>query len=468
MQKICFIVCLFFFSTLFSNVHAQDLSVRHSAGGQASALAVGDIYWYQAIGERLLILKKNGGEKVGELQLASRAGGICTDLLLDGTLLYAVLDGSEVVVLDISTSRSPKIVNRMRAEDLGIRPREFAIVAGSPVVYGDGGAVRLQDASSLVSCEGVVTGVSNTLGNGVVYAKERKLFDSATNTFLGSASEVFALSEQANAPIGTLLYVRSLKGSTEVGLMTSDLKEFGSTLGKVLLQGEYTDVLVRGSRAYVVTDAGLYVLGVSPKELRLLREFPLEGVRSVDIVASNYFALCGDFGYGLYRIENDSGGVGRTLFRVVPANGAMRAGFFDGRGVQIETDAGSLYYSFEGELSHCYSDHTSHFMQAVRVPTSAVVLGGEAEIEQDGTVTVHTSKGDMQVVLPSPATTVVAVSGDFWFGTENGIYVVGQGKEEPLLVGLQLAGPIVQLIPLLDGSVGFVSGAGVVGVVDMH
>jgi len=449
-------------------VQAQTLSVLHSAGGQASALAIGDTYWYQAIGERLLILKKNGGAKVGELSLTSRAGGICTDLLLDGTLLYALLDGNEVVVLERSRTRAPQIVERMRAEDLGVRPRKFAIVGGSPVVFGEGGAVRLQDASTVVSCEGVVTGITNTLGDGVVYAKERKLFDAATNTFLHSASEVFSLSENANAPLGTLVYVRTQDGATEVGLMTSDLKEVGSTLSKELLQGEYTDVLVRGSRVYVVTNAGVFVLGVSPKELRLLREFPLEGVRSVGVVASNYFALCGDFGYGLYRIENDSGGVGRTLFRVVPTNTALQAGFFVGRGVQVESDDGSLYYSFGGELSPCYSDHTSAFMQTVHVPKSAVVLGAEAEIEEDGSVTMHTSQGNMQLVLPSPATTVVPISGDFWFGTENGVYVVGQREEEPILVGLQLAGPIVQLIPLFDGSVGFVSAAGVVGVVAMH
>jgi hypothetical protein len=63
---------------------------------------------------------------------------------------------------------------------------------------------------------------------------------------------------------------------------------------------------------------------------------------------------------------------------------------------------------------------------------------------------------------------VIAVGGNFWFGAEDGIYMVGQREDEQILLGLQLAGPIVQLIPLLDGSVGFVSGAGVVGVVSKH
>lgn len=439
---------------------ADSLSVRHSAGGQAGALVVGDNYWYQTIGEQLFVLKKNGGNRVSQIALAKPAGGICTDLLLDGDTLYALLGGDEVVELSVSSPKSPTIVSRTCAEELGIRPRQFAMMSGSPVVFGEGGAVRLADGSSLVTCDCEVTGISNTLEQGVVYAMDRKMFNAQTNTFLGSATELHALNENANAPIGTLVFIRALQGTTEVGLMSNEVKEIGS-LAKAVIDGEYSDVLVRGSRVYVVTDAGISVLGISPKEIRLLREFPISGVRSIGIVASNYFALCGDFGYGLYRIDNDSGGVGQTLFRVVEANGPMQAGMFDPRGVQVSTTAGGMYYTFDKGLAE---------MNAVcgeaPLQTSAIVLGAEAVIEENGSVTMRTSVGDMQLVLPSPALTVVAVSGDFWFGTQNGMYVVGQRTDDPQLIGIQLAGPIVQLIPLFDGAVGFVSGAGVVGVVE--
>jgi hypothetical protein len=464
MHPIRFIVCLCFLLLSSEIVLGEGLEVRHSAGAQSRTLALRGDYWFQALGEQLIVLKKNSGDQVASVQLTMPACGICTDLLAVGDTLFALLDGEEVIELDISSPQSLNIVSRKRADEIGIRPRQFATIGDIPVVMGDGGVVRLVDGSPVVECDDEVTGVFNTLHNGEVYALNRRLYSADTHTFLGSATEVHPLSDSANAPSGTLVFVRALEGKTEVGLMTSELKEIGS-LGKVVIEGAFTDVLLRGSRVFLVTNKGIYVLGVSPKELRLLRKFPVNGVRSIGIVASNYFALCGDFGYGLYRIEDDPGGVGRTLFRVVPANGAMKPGFSTGRNIEVQAENGSFYYSFGGDFSPCYSDHASQMMRSVHVPTSAIVLGAEAEIEEDGSVTMRTSEGDMQVTLPSPAITVVAVAGDFWFGTKNGIYIIGHREDEPLLCGLQLAGPIVQLIPLLDGTVGFVSGAGVVGVV---
>ncbi len=465
MQFIYFLVCLFFLMFSSVKLHADDLAVRHCAGAQARALAVRDNYWYQALGEKVIVLKKNSGDQMACVPLAMPAGALCTDLLIDGDTLYGLLDGDEVIVLDISSPQTPVLVSRMRGDALGIRPRRFTRLGDSVLVMGEGGAVRLADGSAIVTCEDEVTGVFNTSGNGVVYAMNRRLYSVDSQQFLGSATEVHTLEASANAPVGTHVFVRALDGKTEVGFMRTDLKEVGE-LGKAVVAGDFADILLRGSRVYLVTSKGVFVFGVSPKELRLLREFSLDGISSIDIVASNYFALCGNFGYGLYRIEDDRGGDGQTLFRVVSANGPMRAGSFDGRGVQVETEDGLHYYSFDGEFSPCDSDHTTQSIGTVRVPTSAVVLGAQAVIGESGVVTLRTSKGDVEVTLPSPARTVVAVAGDFWFGTENGIYIVGQREDESLLVGLQLAGPIVQLIPFLDGSVGFVSGAGVVGVVE--
>ncbi len=464
MQNFCFIICSFFVLFPGSALQADGLYVRHATGGQASSLVVGNGYWYQALGEQLLVLKKNGGEIVTTVPLASKATAHCTDLFLDGNRLYALLDGSEVVVLDIQEPPAPSISDRMSEEALGVVPRQFGTVGKLPVVFGEGGVVRLRDGQKLVDWSGIVTGAATTSKYGDVFTSGNNLYDGDSGELLGIATCLFELDESANANIGTLLYTLNFGDETEVGLMTSDLMPLG-TLGKEMLSGKLENVFVRGSRVYVVTTSDVYVLGIAPKELRLLRTFDVAGVRDIGIAASNYFAMCGSFGRGLFRIAEDSGGAGETLFRVMPANGAISAGVFDERGVQVETEDGSLYYSFGGELSPCYSDHSSQLMNLVQVPTRAVVLGGEAVISESGSVTLHTSEGDTELTLPSPAITVVAIAGDFWFGTENGIYIVGQLEDEPLLIGLQLAGPIVQLIPLLDGTVGFVSGAGVVGVV---
>ncbi len=462
MQKICFIIYTFFLLFATNASQAESLYVRHATGGQASALVVGNGYWYQSLGEKLLVLKKNGGELIATVPLAGKGTAHCTDLCIVENRMYALLDGSEVVEIDLRQPAAPNLGRRIAVEELGIVPRQFGTVSNFPVVFGEGGVVRLGDEKKLIDCSDLVTGVATTSSFGVVFASDNKLFGGESNELLGIATCIYELDEGANANSGTLVYARDLGEVTEVGLMTSALMPVG-TLGKEILDGELETMYVRGSRVYVATSAGVYVLGVSPKEFRLLRTFAIEGVKDIDIVSSNYFALCGKFGRGLYRIDDDRGGEGESLFRVVPANNSMSAGVFDTRGVQVSTELGSLYYVFGEEL--VASDLS---FEEVLAPTTAVVLGADAAIDEFGAVTLLTSDAEMEVTLPSPATTVIAVGGNFWFGAEDGIYMVGQREDEQILLGLQLAGPIVQLIPLLDGSVGFVSGAGVVGVVSKH
>jgi len=138
--------CLYlvFISTLFVHGPAcgDGMQVRHSFGGRALALEIVDDYWYQAIGDKLIVLTKNGGSKVATIILAQDpASGSCKDLLHSGDRMFALLDGREVVVIDITVITSPKIIHRYTARSLGIIPRDLILVNGWPVVIGDGGAV---------------------------------------------------------------------------------------------------------------------------------------------------------------------------------------------------------------------------------------------------------------------------------------------------------------------------------------
>ena len=466
MRKICILICLVFSCLISKKSFGDGLVVLHSAGGQASALAISDDYWYQAVGEELLVLRKNSGAQVAAISLVSAAGGVCTDILLDSDQLYALIDGKEVVVLSISKSNSPLVIERITFDELGFRPRKLALVSGSPVVMGDGGATRLKDGSLIASSDATITSVSNTLNNGIVYVSNRKMYDSINGVFLGSATELAPLESSANAPIGTLVYTRNLEDATEVGLLSGDLKDVDTSKSKVILPGEYSEVVVRGSRVFLATSEGIFVLGIAPKELRLLKTSEQRGVNNIGVLASNYFALSGDFGRGIYRIEGDSGGAGETLIRVVSANGTMGPGQFDNRGVQIPTKDGSVYYGFGDNIT---TSTTS--VKRAETPFDCVVLGSEVVIDEaNGVVHLFTSSDETILELASPASTVVAISGNFWFGTDDGIVVYGTTRENKLieLASVNLAGPIVQLIPLLNGTVAFVSEAGYVGVVGMR
>jgi hypothetical protein len=463
MLKICIIICLVFSGANAKISHGAGIEVLHSAGGQASALVIGEKYWYQAVGEQLLVLEKNGGAQVSAIELVCPAGGVCADLLLDSNSLYALIDGKEVVVFSILQSDSPVILRRISADELGFRPRKLALVSGSPVVMGDGGASRINDGSNIVVSKSTVTSVLHTLHSGVVYVTNRKIYDSANDTFLGSATELLPLDPSANALADTLVYIRTLEKETEVGLMNGELKDIGTGKGKVILPGQYEDSLVLSSRVLVATTEGVFVMGISPKEMRLLKSFDQLGVKNIGVIASNYLALSGDFGRGLFRMEDDSGGAGETLIRTVPANGIMRPGAFDNRGVQIPTENGSVYYAFGNNIVV-----NETIVREEMTPFDSVVLGSEVVIDEaNGVVHLFTSSRETVLELASQASTVIAISGNFWFGTEDGIVVYGTSSENEFceLASINLAGPIVQLIPLLNGNVAFVSEAGFVGVV---
>ena len=102
-------------------------------------------------------------------------------------------------------------------------------------------------------------------------------------------------------------------------------------------------------------------------------------------------------------------------------------------------------------------------------PTDAVVLGWSTSLhESTNQMTVRDATGNVvQGLGVASASTVVSIGGNFWFGTEDGIVVCGPNESGTMdvLGSISIAGPVVQLVPQLDGSAAFVSEAGFVGVV---
>jgi outer membrane protein assembly factor BamB len=125
---------------------------------------------------------------------------------------------------------------------------------------------------------------------------------------------------------------------------------------------------------------------------------------------------------------------------------------------------GSVLYRFNEKI-----EILEDTLEPVKIQTSAIVLGGEAIIDaRSGNVTIVTSSTETQLQLTAQATTVIANKGNFWFGTDDGVTVVERTSDGSFVLqeSVQLAGPIVQLIPLFDGGVAFVSEAGFVGIVE--
>ncbi|MBL6997564.1 MAG: hypothetical protein ISR75_03910 [Phycisphaerales bacterium] len=468
MEKKCTLTALFFVFLISFCVHAEGIRVRHASQGQSMALEINGEYWYQTIGDSLVIMPKNGGDPFFAKRLASHPGAAtCSDILLSDTSLFVLLDGREVLTYDLLAKGDPQLVKRQGALSLGLIPHELLFVGDWPVVIGEGGAVVLSDGAPLVACGGNVTGIAMSLDSGLVYAMDDKLFSGDTNLQLGSATTIVELNDNADVDLGTLVYTKNLDGRTEVGLMDGAMRVINPQAGKIILDGEYRNLFVRRSRLIVVTDAAVYILGISPNVLEVLQTLRIEGVRDVDVIASNYLALCGEFGRGIYRLKEDRGGSGEQLIRAVYSTGAMVPGEFDLKGVLVPTGDSSLYYGFDQTLTPFESS-----AQSVQPPKSAVILGLGASIDPKiGAVIVSDSTGWKTILeLPSPAKTLVPIDGNFWVGTQEGVYVFGSDETGKCveLASIILSGPILQLIPLVDGGAAFVSGAGVVGILELE
>ncbi len=464
MKKICTLFCFAIVLMTVQRAKSEGLRVVHSSQGQSTALEVRGDYWYQGVGDSLLVLPNNGGDKITSIMLTSHSGAsTCSDLLVHDTDLYVLLDGREVLTFTIEDGSEPKLLKRQSALSLGIIPRDLLMVGDWPVVIGEGGAVRLIDGAQLVDGVGRVTGLVMSIDRGLAYAMGENLFAADTDERLGAATTLVELNDNSDADIGTLVYTRNHEGKTEVGMMDGGMRDIAAPDATVLLEGTFRNMLVRRSRIIVTTDAAVYIVGIAPDELHVLQTLQLEGVLDVDVIASNYLAVCGEFGRGIYRIETDRGGDGRQLIRAVYSTGKMAPGEFDLQGVLIPTGRSSVYYGFDHTLTPFESP-----AQIVSAPKSAVILGQGAAIDPKiGAVIVSDATGWKTVLeLPSPAKTVVPIAGNFWIGTEDGVYVFGSdGRGKCVeLASLILSGPIVQLIPLLEGGAAFVSEAGMVGI----
>ena len=466
MEKICRVAVVLFVLLVVQVALSSDFQVRHAAGGQAHALEVDDSYWYQAVGDKLVVIRRQGNGQVATRMLTTYpAAASCSDLLLASNNLYALLDGKGVVTFSLRDAVVPVAEERFTSEKLGILPRDLVMVGDWPVAIGDGGAVRLTDGSQLLQTDGRVTGIAMSMNRGLVYAQDGLLFDGDTGEHLGVATTLLPLDDNANADIGTLVYTVNGESITEVGLLGGGVRSIDSAVGKVELRGAFRNMLSRGSRLIVTTDEAIYIIGIAPDELRLMKTIEVENAYDVDIIAANYLAICGEFGRGVYRIQDDRGGSGGQLLRSEASLGVLGAGQFDFRGVHVPSGSGSIYYGFDQSV------RTSDVeVGEVQTPKKAIVLGLEAAIDDaSGNVVITDAKGFREFLdLPTAATTIVPIGGDFWIGTQDAIHIISRSEDGAWqeLGAVEIAGPIVQLIPLFDGSVAFVSHAGMVGIVE--
>jgi len=445
----------------------DGIGLRHLVGGVTNTLEIDEEYWYQGAGDQLLVLERRTGKKISQIQLTNqRGGGVCTDLIVHDGTLWAIVDGKEVVELSISRSGEPTMLSRSSKTQLGIAPRHFAMVEHEPVVFGVGGAVMLLDGKQIVECNSEVTGIASTKGRGFLYAVDHMLYEVTSGEYVGSVDLLASFDERANVDLGTLVYALDLGNRTEIGLIIPESSDLETSIHPLILEGGSASMHTIGNRVHVCTDVGVSILGVAKRELRLLKTIDIDGAKDVGVIASNYLAICGDHGREIYRISDDYGGEGDTHFRQVPATSAMNRGHSDGSGVLIPSDTGVLLY----EYGRTIDESTEVDLVVDPNPKEIAVLGWSTGVDiENGNMFIRDSVGTKVEGLHIPhVSTVVAIHGNYWFGTGSSIVVCGTDASGAMkqLGEISIAGPIVQLIAQDDGSVAFVSAVGFVGVVE--
>ncbi len=445
---------------------ANGLRLRHVSGGPTSALEVHGGWWYQSLGDRLAVINAASGTLQHVVQLSAMpASDTCRDLLAIGDELWVLMESGELAMLAINGDAAPRVQRRWSPNALGILPGALADIQGAAIAMGEGGAVRLSNGERVVTADGTVTTMAFSDVRGLIYGIDWRLHEADSGKFVGSATLLGRPPVTANVDGGTIVMARAIEHDTEVGLLDATLREINAAQTTRILQGRLRSMRIVGSRVLVCTDRGVTVLGMAPRELRVLRQIDFPGASDADVISSNYLALSGDSGRAIYRINADSGGSGDRILRYVPAPARFNPGAHDRAQVTIPTLGGAWRYTWDQPVIP-----VTDSVAVASAPMRAVVLGWEAAIDE--TATVHAQDADGRSVtfddLESPAYTIAAVGGDFWIGTESGIVVYSGGDAGVLarVADASIAGPVIQIIPLLDGGAAFVSAAGYVGVAE--
>jgi len=461
MKRFCFIILCLFIQPL----SADGLHVRDAAGGRAHAMCLSDSYWYQAVGDRLEVLLPQSASDVATVMLAEHpAGGECTELIMVGSTLYALMEGDSVVVLDCTNPRVPVITQRLQQDTLGLQPNGLKAIGSWAVAYGEYGAVLLPESKTIVDTPKRVQDVSMSIDHGVVYISEGMIFDADSDAMYGNSTELHILDEHTDAPFGTLVSLLVSEAGVELRLLHSDFSVVNESSSAVQLSGSYHSTHIESNRVFVMMADSIEVFSISPETLSHIKSIPVAGVYDIGVVGSNYLALTGDFGFGIYRLNGDRGGVGGSLLRVTRASSAFAPGKHNVWGVQIPSQVGSVYYKYDEQFE--FKDEQAEVANSNK---EAVILGWRAAIDPATNEVFMVDAEDALVPLPIPtASSIVPIAGNFWVGASDGVYVFGDDGSGNLveLASIKLAGPIVQLIPMFDGSAAFISEAGFVGIVE--
>jgi hypothetical protein len=485
----------------------KSMRVVSSFGGVHRKAEIDAGIWYQAFANRMLFLDAQSGTKLTELELAPRGTtGHVQDFVRIGKLLYVVLEGDQVVEVDITVVRIPVVKRRWGIAELGLEPRVVADVKGEPYVGGVGGAIRLTDAKAIgehfdedgkpippapptAFLAGRTVECIVDADGGPVGCVGRRILRLEDAHYLGAANKLFAMPEEWGGGYGFLLQASE---GAQVGLMSRDFREISSSG----LRGVVHTVRAFDDRFFAINDFEVSTWKLEPVlepalesaessasavqkvgeptkpqpkfRLGATLSVPVRGALDIAKVQRNRYAVCGTFGRSLYRYLPEGDAAGDTFYAVERVPGRLDVSVTDRRRILAASSEGSWMYLIgeEAELTQ------RPIASPDRPEFSVEASWGTATTSDDRKVVTFSFGERSQKHEPTggaEVSTLALADGKVWIGHTGGIDVIEFDpltKQISLSDFIRLNGPMIALYPnRVGGGVAYVaafSGFGVI------
>lgn len=478
----------------------RTFRVTSAFGGVHRRAEVVGQHWFQALENRILVLDARSGTLLSDLELSERGTtGPVSDFAIDGGLLRAVLETDGVVEVDYANVRAPAVKRRWGRDELGIAPRRIAMLADGPYVSGDGGAIRLAEATPKGESrdekgrpvpptppkrflEGRDVAEVVDADGGPAACVGRRILRLSDGTYLGAASHLIEVPEQWGGGYGFILQASE---GAEVGLMGRDFRERSSSA----LRGTVHAIRLLDDRFAAVNDweiatwklekvAGSDVtLGAAGAQgdqylLGALISVPVKGARDCAKVQRNRFAVAGSFGRALYRYLPEGDQPGDTFYWSERLPGRLEVCVSDRRRVLASGREGTWLYLI-GERAELTDRPIASPDRPVLAVEAAWGLANCDETRSE----VQFRIGDrLETFRPSrggQVSTIALADARVWIGSDGAVDVIGfdpVAGRTVLEASIRISGPAFALYPNRVGggvtAVALESGFVVIGPVD--
>ncbi len=438
----------------------RELKVTHTVGGVhwcALGYAGG---WYQGFGHRILSLGARTGDVLSTLEpVPAGSGGAVRSLAVWQGDLYAVVERTALVRIDVRDPKDLVVVETSTSAALGLEPEAVAVIDDRLFVSGIGGVLELPSGKRYLTgldASSEVVKVGSELV--VLVGNDLRALDGADMGI--EASAILPLQPGQGPEGGALLLEQGRRGSA-VTLIDHAFAE----VSKVALGKGIQTIAIAGGRAWAFTPDAMFTWAFGPSGLNDELELKVKGALGIELLGKNRYGVFGAFGRSLFRLETDEEGPGDTFYRSHREPGNIVIALSDQRRILAGTPTDVWSYSVGGDC-----ELVQRTLQVGEMPRDELTFDdGEARIEgEDRSSLVIEMPGSRQEFTMPRIATMAIVETDLWVVHQDGLKVYRRNTAPALgvaeVASLRLPGPVTHVFPRRAGQgASYVSALGGMG-----